>query len=199
MTTPDIDELSRARRSAHPNGTKRMYDDDPNYEDRIGLAGELHFARAFGFKIDERILPKGDGRIDFSVRLPNRKERLTIDVKTSPHYDTVLFVKPREIKQGADIFVLCRYFHGHVKMLGWETRAVMSLMPVGCFSKEKGINSHWRAHEQLRRMDQLAELLAMRLPDDEEVKRKQPQTDEEPQQAEPMDEGATYDDDDTQT
>ena len=38
-----VNELGKDRQNAHPEGTKRYYD-DPNIEDTIGVAGELAFA-----------------------------------------------------------------------------------------------------------------------------------------------------------
>ena len=150
----DAYKMGKDRQDAHPNGTKRYYD-DPNLEDTIGIAGEIEFAKRYGFKVDDRILPDGDGHIDFTVS--KNGKTATIDVKTAQKAYNLL-VKEWEIKDCADILVLAEYKDGVVNFLGWETKDVMKDMPVKVFSS-LNIKNYYRHHSQLRSMSRLDELL----------------------------------------
>ena len=149
----DVDYLGEKRQAAHPQGTPRYYD-DPNKEDTIGVAGETTFARRYGLEVDERILPDGDGHIDFIVKINNLD--ISIDVKTAQRAYNLL-IKEWEIKECADILVLAEYDDGVVKLLGWETKEVMRLMPTKVFSS-LGINNFYRHNSRLRPMMHLDEI-----------------------------------------
>ena len=149
-------ELGKQRNGAHPTGTPRLYD-DPNVENVIGVRGEFAFARAFALHIDEQIRPAGDNGVDFRVTIAGRE--ITIDVKTAQRAPYLL-VKEHDIGRCADWIVLACFDRGAVSFIGWETRAVMSLMPVASFGA--GIRSHFRARDQLRPMGQLVDLMALR-------------------------------------
>jgi len=159
----DVTEDGEARRIAEQrqavhakHTTPRLYD-DPCRENEIGVIGERAFARAFGLQHDDRILAEGDGGCDFRVILGKRN--VTIDVKTAAR-PVYLLVKTADIASGADLYVLAHLDRGAVSFVGWETRAIMALMPTAEFSP--GIESHFRHREQLRPMGQLVDLMALR-------------------------------------
>lgn len=145
--TLSASEIGERRQAAHPNGTRRFFE-DPNTEDRIGAAGELAFGKLVGVDVDARTLPSGDGGVDFVVSW-----YVTIDVKTArvPAY---LLVKEADIDRPVDIYVLARYIDDEtVEFLGWQTRSVMKRQPVRDFGY--GIRSHYMAQEHLRPMSEL--------------------------------------------
>ena len=152
----DVDSLGKKRQEAHPQGTPRYYN-DPNKEDTIGVAGETAFAKRYGLKVDERILPEGDDHIDFIVKINNFD--ISIDVKTAQKAYNLL-IKEWEIKECADILVLAEYNDGIIKFLGWETKEVMRLMPTKVFSS-LGINNFYRHQSKLRLMEHLDEILKL--------------------------------------
>ncbi len=152
----DANDIAQIRGDAHPNRSKRFFD-DPNTEDIIGAAGEVAFAKAFGFQADSSSKPGGDCGIDFGTSINGVP--LTIDVKTyrQPYH---LLVKVSEIRNCADILVLAHYDHGMVSILGWEHKFMMRRSPTHDFGR--GIVSHFRLRHQLRPIDHLVDLLAMR-------------------------------------
>lgn len=153
------EEIARARfdckdgRNSNCNPT-----DDPYHSDRIGVLGEVAFAKAYGFAIDPRPKPQGDGGVDFVFTINGRP--ITIDVKTAliPRY---LLVQKQSMGQCADILVLQEFDRGVVRAIGWETRSVMAVMPTIVFNAGTP-PAHFRAASELRPMGQLANLLAMR-------------------------------------
>jgi hypothetical protein len=152
-------EVTRTRIDAHEGKNPEKYVAD---SELIGVIGEQFFARTFGLPLDKRGLPRGDGGRDFIVQFPGRI--LTIDVKCArkPLY---LFIKEKDIDTCADILVLCALDEPRVgpaqpRLVGWETRGMMSLMPVGTFGHP--CPNHFRAASELRPICQLANLLGMR-------------------------------------
>jgi hypothetical protein len=152
----EVADIAQIRGDAHPNRSKRFFD-DPNTEDLIGAAGELAFARAFGFQVDRSSRPLGDRGIDFTTSVNGVP--MTIDVKTYrlPYH---LLVKVSEINNCADVLVLAQFDYGMVSLLGWEHRNMMRKSPTNDFGR--GIVSHFRLRHQLRPMDQLVDILTMR-------------------------------------
>jgi hypothetical protein len=173
MPTPD--EIAATRHGCkNGNGTPRRNPDDPLDEDRVGAMGELAFARAFGFEVDETPRPAGDGGIDF--RFSINQKPVTIDVKTARMPRYLLVTKEGKC---ADLFVLAAFDRGAVFFLGWETAAVMRCMPTTTFS-ENGPTSHFRPASELRPMGQLVNLLATRDAPLEAAHPAQPETEKTP-------------------
>jgi hypothetical protein len=150
----EAEQLGKQRQDAHPKGTKRYYS-DPNKEDVIGVAGEIAFANRYDLEVDKRILPEGDGHIDFTVKI-NGKNR-TIDVKTA-QLPYNLFIKEWEINKCADILVLAQHKDGNIKFLGWETKKVMQKMPKKVFSS-LNITNYYKKASELRSMEELDKLI----------------------------------------
>jgi hypothetical protein len=159
MPTLTADELAAIRQECKgENSSPRINPDDPLAENRVGAAGELAFANAFGFEVDGIAHPNGDGGVDFRCLVNGRK--VTIDIKTANTARYLLI--PREaIRKCADILVLCAYDRGVVQFIGWETRSIMACMPTANFGL---CLSHFRPASELRPIGQLVQLLADREP-----------------------------------
>ena len=155
MTLPSAEYAARLRNGASWHNHPRLDPEHPDYENIIGAEGERFFANAFGlpWKLNS---PGGDGGVDFRICINGQP--ITFDIKTFQHPFNLL-VKVADIKQAADIFVLCGYWNGLITMLGWDHRAIMVRMPVVTI---KLVPSYCRPRENLRPMGQLIDLMARR-------------------------------------
>lgn len=145
-----IEDLGKKRQAAHPNGTRRFFD-DPNIEDTIGVAGEAAFAQKYSLSLDESIRPDGDGHVDFVTPIG------TIDVKTARKPFNLL-IKEWEIERSADIIVLAKFNSVQdIVFLGWATRQEMATMPIKDFGY--GIRNYYRHASSLRPMSELDTML----------------------------------------
>lgn len=148
----ELREIAKERHRAHAH-QKSSTPMSPDYS-LIGLMGEEAFARKFGYKDEHlRILPAGDGRVDFYSKIG------TIDVKAA-RYPKYLFRQAN--KKYADILVLCRAIpeQGKVWLIGWEWDYVMVEQPVHDFSNV-GIDTHYLLASHLLPMHQLRWMIDM--------------------------------------
>ena len=154
----DEKKIGKMRQDAHPEGTERYYK-DPNKEDTIGVAGEIAFAKRYGLSIDERILPEGDGHIDFCIDFNG--EKITFDIKTAIKAYNLL-IKEWEIDKCADVLVLAQYSpettedenEGDVVFLGWASRKTMASQPKDVFSS-LGIWNYYLHFSKLNSMERI--------------------------------------------
>lgn len=156
----DEKKIGKMRQDAHPKGTQRYYK-DPNKEDTVGVAGEIAFAKRYGLQIDDRILPEGDGHVDFCINFNGRE--ITFDIKTAVLAFNLL-VKEWEIDDCADVLVLARYSpqttqdenEGDIEFIGWASRKKMASQPKDVFSS-LGICNYYLHFTELKSMDRLDE------------------------------------------
>lgn len=133
----DIENLGTDRQKAHPNGTKRYYENE-NLEDIIGIAGEIAFGKKYNLIPDTSIRPEGDGHVDFKISFQEKKI-ITFDIKTAQKAYNLL-IKEWEIDDCADCLILAEYKEGNIKFLGWTTKKIMKSQPKKTFSTLKIIN-----------------------------------------------------------
>ena len=170
---PEVKEVARIRDGAHPDNPIDKQGGDGDQCQLFGVTGEQHFARTFGLPLDKRALPAGDGCADFTILFEiafGRRERIvTIDVKAAQSA-IYLFIKEPDIARCADILVLCALDGPKPKkdeppptrtprLIGWETKSMMQLMPVADFGYGRNF---YRAAAELRPISQLANILATR-------------------------------------
>ena len=149
--------LAKARTDSHGAlGGKTGFATE--HSDPKGIAGELAFARAFGFSMENATnQPQGDNGIDFPFRIAGRI--VTVDVKTASK-PLFLIVLKDKITKVADIVVLCGIdLYGLVTFVGWEFGITLAASPVRSFGY--GPNYCIPA-EKLRPMGELAQILSRR-------------------------------------
>ena len=171
---PEAIEVARIRDGAHPGNPIDDAGDDGAKCQLLGATGEVLFARTCGLPVDKRALPGGDGGVDFVAEFLTTHGRgtrvVTIDVK-SAQAALFLFIKEPDIVRCADILVLCALDGPKAteknpnplrtpRLVGWEHKAVMQLMPVADFGH--GQRNYYRAASELRPMSQLSAILALR-------------------------------------
>jgi len=136
LTPGHIRRLAKQREQAHAHqASSRPLSE--HYE-LVGLAGEVAFAKEFGFAVRGNLRGRGDGHKDAGLWVG----RLTFDVKAARKPDRLL----REVhKLHGDILILAGYCDETetATLLGWEFDAVMLQWPTGVFNKEKPIPSHF--------------------------------------------------------
>lgn len=164
MNTDDMvrraHEIARIRTGSHSaqsNAARDIAGRGRLHADVIGALGELVFAEAFGLQVRVSA-PHGDGGVDWAIEIHGQP--LLLDVKATDEKDPCLMVPDYEIDKPTDVYVLVQWFHNHGRILGWEHRAILRCMPKHDFGR--GVPTHYRHWTQLRRVVQLAELLAMR-------------------------------------
>jgi hypothetical protein len=119
----------------------------------VGLAGEAQFELDFHIPRDRRLLPMGDGRVDFRVgsfTIDPKVARLAFNLLREvdkPHSDILLLGAYHEL--GDDIWV---------NWLGWETDEEMLKCPTRVF-KDGGPVNHYKPAAKLRPMSEFCELL----------------------------------------
>ena len=147
--------IAKLRTESHGAGLRGFATKDT---DPKGVAGELAFARAFGFSMDNAVnQPQGDNGIDFTFVLAGLL--VTIDVKTASN-PLFLIVEKHKITRVADILVLCGIdLFGFVTFIGWEYGITLAAAPVRNFGY--GPNYSIPA-EKLRPIGELAQILSRR-------------------------------------
>lgn len=146
--------LGKGRQSVHPNGTKRYYS-DPNFEDIVGVAGEVAFGKKYNLNPDRKLRPEGDKNIDFKV-ITSSGDIITIDVKTALNPQN-LFVKKQNINSCSDILVLAKYINEKViQFLGYSTKEIMKEQQIRIFSYELGYENYYLHNGKLKSMDGLS-------------------------------------------
>jgi hypothetical protein len=157
----ELAQRRNASHGGHPGNCSTP--GDPLAPHVKGAMGELAFARAFGLPVGAVHASGGDDGVDFHVRLHcggNIVADILVDVKTTERTPPELMVKREHLqKNKTHIYVLAILRDGVPTLVGWETRFVVALMPI----RKYGANEvHCRAADQLRPMDQLVNLFAMR-------------------------------------
>lgn len=102
--------------------------------DQIGAAGEVAFAEAFGFPVEEieRERPTG-----YNFRL---KDGLRVDVRSSRAEYPRLLVPPQVANRSTiDVFVLASVKPEGTTLVGWAARAEVLAAPVVKVSEKKAV------------------------------------------------------------
>ena len=109
----------------------------------VGMAGEYAFGEVTALPVDWRILPEGDGGVDFTVG------KAAIDVKTA-RKPSNLIVEQGLKNLSANIFVLAGWndLSNTVKLIGWETKRAILSAPVKDFGY--GIHNHFIPASELK-------------------------------------------------
>lgn len=125
---------------------------DPSRIDVEGVAGELAFARAFGFALDE-VHAKGPTSCNFMLRDGTR-----VDVRTSRAAGFLLVPVSKMERSKIDAYVLARYSakSGVAKLVGWATRADILAAPTSIpTTRNTGIPAYMLSCRSLRLIDDL--------------------------------------------
>ena len=149
----DVMDFKReaARRDALHSGQASHRPLSSNYEE-IGLRGEHAFGALTGIYPDTRLLPGGDGGVDFNVPLMFRT-----DVKSADKPYNLLL--PVEERRTADIYVLTGPMGDDWGCFGWEWGRVMRQAPTRVFSESANILNHYIPAGRLRPMSELTDRL----------------------------------------